>query len=126
MKYAEAKEFARSLRRNMTPAEKLFWNKVRNRKFQNIKFYRQYILEHFATGVSQNYFFPDFLCKTPRLIIEIDGKIHDNQKEYDAEREKILTDMGYKVIRFTNEEVLNNWSECARVLENVIKLLQNE
>jgi very-short-patch-repair endonuclease len=54
------------------------------------------------------------------MIAEIDGKIHDLQIEYDEIRMEILEEMGYKIIRFKNKEVLNNWGQVAIKLEKVI------
>ena len=111
MNYLKVRELARDFRKNPTTAEKFFWNKVRNNKFHGIKFYRQYIIEH-AEILGRKYFYiADFYVHTNRTIIEIDGKIHEDQIEYDKMREEILIEMGYKIIRFSNEEVIYQWSE---------------
>jgi len=73
-----------------------------------VKFRRQHIIE---------YFIPDFVALSCKLIIEIDGEIHNFQKKNDSEREHFLTENGYKVIRFENEEVLND-------IEQVIKKIK--
>ncbi|WP_420575338.1 DUF559 domain-containing protein [Ekhidna sp.] len=105
MKYSQILEYARSLRKNRTPAEKIFWANVRNRKFKGLKFNRQFIIEH----EDRSYFIADFYCHEHKLIIEVDGGIHTQQIEYDKIREDILFDLGYKVLRFKNEEILNDW-----------------
>ncbi|MBK8395513.1 MAG: DUF559 domain-containing protein [Leptospiraceae bacterium] len=56
-------------------------------------------------------FIVDFYCHKYKLIVEIDRDVHDSQKEQDAEREKVLTQNGFRVIRFTNEQVENNLEE---------------
>ena len=116
MGYKKIREFARENRKNPTPAEKFFWNKVRNRKLFGKKFNRQFIIEHgFSLNVI-NYFIVDFYCHEHRCIIELDGPIHSRQKGYDNERQDMLEDMGYKVIRFTNEKVLQEWDAVVNVL----------
>ena len=79
-----------------TKAEYVLWQELRKEK-TGFRFRRQ---------VSIGAFIVDFYCHELKLIIEIDGPIHENQKEYDYIRENYLKNSGYKVIRFTNEEVL--------------------
>lgn len=91
-------ERARNLRSNQTDAEKHLWSFLRNRRLQGHKFYRQYPIFPY---------FVDFLCRDKKLVIEIDGGQHsDNQK--DLNRTKYLEEKGYNVVRFWNNEVLNN------------------
>lgn len=94
-------EFAKQNRKNATEAENALWQEVRNRKIKNCKFRRQ----HPIAG-----FIPDFVCLEKRLIVEIDGEYHDTkeQKQYDEAREQWLKEHNYQLIRFTNEEVLND------------------
>ncbi len=113
MRYDQIKEFARELRKNQTDAEAQFWSKVRNRKFLNYKFNRQFIIEH----ESRSYFIADFFFFEKKLIVEIDGSVHKAQVEYDRIREDILKDMGYSIVRFSNEDVLKNWDKVAENLE---------
>ncbi len=112
MKYAQILSFARELRKNQTPAEKLFWSKVRNRRFLGLKFNRQFIIEH----DNSSYFIADFHCHEKKLIVEIDGEIHYRQQEYDQIREEILRELGYKIVRFRNEDVIQNWSKVEKKL----------
>jgi len=91
--------FARHLRKNQTDAETLFWGEVRNRRFKNLKFRRQ---------VSVSRFTVDFLCESEKLIVEIDDSLHEDRKEYDAERTDILNTHGYRVIRFTNADIYDD------------------
>ncbi len=90
------KTFARNLRREATPKEDKIWNALRNRKFLNCKFRRQHVIEGFVV---------DFYCKKLRLAIEVDGKIHERQKEYDELRQRLIEEEGVKFIRVTNEEI---------------------
>jgi very-short-patch-repair endonuclease len=90
---------ARELRRNLTPAEKMLWRELRTNKFHGIHFRRQQIIERFIV---------DFYCHKFALIMEIDGGIHEIQREHDAERETYLKNRGLRILRFSNEDVINN------------------
>ncbi len=94
----------RSLRRNTTPAESKFWQIVRNRKIDGFRFYRQHPIEFEMDGYKR-FFIADFYCKQRKLIVEIDGGIHEQQQEYDRYRTFIIEQLGIQVMRFTNEEV---------------------
>lgn len=120
MTYETIKQFARDLRKRQTPAEKVFWKQVRGKQFMGLKFNRQFIIEHANIMGNKSYFIADFHCFSKKIIVEIDGKIHDSQIEYDKIREDILIKMGYKIIRFKNEEVLNNWKKVSKNLERFI------
>ncbi|MCD4693144.1 MAG: endonuclease domain-containing protein [Calditrichales bacterium] len=99
-------ELARELRRNQTPAEKILWHQVRNRKFDGKKFLRQHplIYENF-NDKKLSFFIPDFYCAEYKLVVELDGKIHDFQKDYDEQRDFIIGEMGIRVLRIRNEEM---------------------
>ncbi len=111
------KETVRKLRQQSTPSEKQLWNALRNRQFKGVKFMRQYPLTFEIDGFKR-FFITDFCCHEYRLVIEIDGKIHERQKDYDELRTYIIKRLGYKVIRFKNEEVLENLDS---VLVNIEK-----
>src|SRR6266508_1888523 len=89
---------ARELRRDMTPAEKALWQELRANKL-GIHFRRQQIIAGFIV---------DFYCHKAALVVEVDGDIHDLQLEEDARREKALNELGLRIARFRNDEVLNN------------------
>jgi len=110
-----AKKLCRELRKNSTPAEKIFWEAVRNRKFLNKKFYRQHPL-FFDYNGKETFFIADFFCYEEKTVIEIDGGYHERQKDYDELRTNIINMLGIKVIRFKNEEVVNDMSS---ILENL-------
>ncbi|MBZ0204142.1 MAG: excinuclease ABC subunit UvrC [Ignavibacteria bacterium] len=95
------KEKARALRKKETKAENKLWQALRNKKAGNFKFRRQHPI---------GYYIVDFYCDEKHLIIEIDGSIHDlpDNKEYDANRQTELENIGYKIVRFTNDAVLND------------------
>lgn len=95
----EVHERAKKLRREMTPAEKILWKELRTNKLNSLHFRRQQIIHGY---------FADFYCHQHELIVELDGRIHELQKEYDAEREEYLIAIGFRIIRFTNEEINEN------------------
>lgn len=93
-------ELAKKMRRQMTLAERAFWNGVRNRKMNGLKFRRQQIIDGFIA---------DFYCGELKLVVEIDGGIHETQKNYGQLRDRIINRNDIKVIRFPNEVVINNF-----------------
>jgi len=89
---------------------------VRNRRFEGIKFYRQHPILYGQSGQT-HFFIVDFYSNEARLVLEIDGKIHDYQKAYDKSRDKILRAEGLRILRIKNEDVKNNLSwvkQCIR------------
>ncbi|MDD2656063.1 MAG: endonuclease domain-containing protein [Patescibacteria group bacterium] len=115
----EIKKRCRILRINQTRCESILWNCLRNRRFYNLKFYRQYPIK-FIFDKKINYFIADFYCHERKLIIEVDGKVHEFQKDYDNMRENVLKEMGIKIIRFTNEEIEENINKVLLLLKNII------
>jgi 5-methyltetrahydrofolate--homocysteine methyltransferase len=111
MRYFETLQNARDHRKNPTPAEKFVWNKLRNRKFYGMKFNRQYLIEYKQIMHNRLYYIADFHNFEHKIVIEIDGPIHQEQQEYDQERQANIEAIGYKVIRFTNEDVIYNWED---------------
>ena len=120
MRYEEVLEYARELRKNQTEPEKIFWNLVRNRNFLGYKFNRQYIIKHSLTGLDK-YFIVDFICQAKKLIIEIDGPYHEFQLAEDKDRDEILAIYGFKVIRFSNEDVEKNLRKVKMLLEKELE-----
>ena len=104
---------AKELRKKQTQAEEIFWHIVRNKKFLNLKFRRQHQIGPYIV---------DFYCDEHKLVVELDGEIHSSpdQQKHDSTRDKYLAALGNKVIRFTNQEVLN---ETEKVLEKITSLL---
>ncbi len=94
-------ELSRELRKGMTEAENVFWDMVRDRRMFGLKFRRQQIIDGFIV---------DFYCDSLGLCIEIDGGVHDTdkQQEYDRLRSEALELRKLKIMRFRNEEVLND------------------
>jgi very-short-patch-repair endonuclease len=89
----------RELRRNATEVEKRLWSRLRNRQLDGIKFRRQTPIGRYIV---------DFVSESEKLIVELDGGQHAQQTEADAERTQALESMGYIVIRFWNNEVIEN------------------
>ncbi|HWZ14947.1 MAG TPA: DUF559 domain-containing protein [Mucilaginibacter sp.] len=101
-------ELCRELRRLETPAEKVLWSCLRNRKFTGYKFLRQhpvYVESRFGKNL---YYIPDFYCHQAKLVIEADGPIHLLKKDYDKNRDEVLIGLGLTILRFNNDEILNN------------------
>lgn len=92
------KSRSRKMRKESTPAEDVFWQIVRRNNL-GVSFRRQHAINHYIV---------DFICIRKKLIIEIDGSIHDDKVESDQERTDYLNSIGFHVIRFTNEEVVND------------------
>ncbi len=100
MNTAEDYDRARLLRRNATPQEQKLWLALRGAaKAYNLKFRRQHVLHPYIV---------DFACPKANLAVEIDGYSHDLPNNDDAVREKAIRKMGYKIIRFMNEDVDGN------------------
>ncbi len=91
---------AKELRREMTPSEKILWQELRVNKL-GVHFRRQQVIAGFIV---------DFYCHKAGLVVEVDGDIHDLQQEDDARREKVSREMGLKVVRFRNDEVMKSLS----------------
>lgn len=104
----ELYERARELRRTMTPAERILWEKLRHNRLNGLQFRRQQIIDTYIV---------DFYCHARALIVEVDGEIHDAQKDYDSERDNYLVARGFSILRFTNEDVK---SGLAIVLQKII------
>ena len=102
---------SRYMRKNPTEAEAVLWRQLREKQLKGHKFRRQHIIGLYIV---------DFYCPTKKLIIEIDGPIHQKQIQYDLDREEVLVTAGYQIIRFTNNEVLLNPSN---VVERILMFL---
>ena len=117
---------SRDLRKNQTQAEQIFWDKAKNKKVLGYKFLRQHPL-FYEYYDKEKFFIADFYCGDLRLVIEIDGGIHEQQKEYDQIRTEIIeTQHVYKVVRYSNDEVLENINKVMQNLKNVIIDLKRE
>ena len=104
----------RDLRQRQTDAEELLWERLRDRQLGGAKFRRQY-------AVANTPYVVDFFCYTANLIIEIDGPIHDNQKDADILRQSEIEALGYQVLRFSNEQVMNAMEQVLAAIYNAIQ-----
>jgi len=117
---------SRDLRKNQTSAELAFWEKVKDKNFLGYKFLRQHPLYYEYFG-NKKFFIADFYCKDLKLIIEIDGGIHEQQKDYDKIRTEIIeTQIEFKVVRFKNDEVLKNINKVLINLKSTIDRIIKE
>jgi very-short-patch-repair endonuclease len=99
---------AKTLRKNLTEAEKLLWLNLRAKQFEGLKFRKQAPMGRYVV---------DFVCHTKKLVIEVDGGQHAVDKARDQQREMWLRAQGYNVLRFWNNEVIDNIEgvlECIR------------
>src|SRR4030095_11461003 len=108
---------AEELRNSMTAVEEILWKHIHINEWK-LKFRRQHPIWNYVV---------DFYCHGIKLVIELDGGIHDSEdvKKYDAEREKHLMEMGLTVLRFKNEEILINKPAVLDKIAETIKRLQN-
>lgn len=113
---------ARELRRNMTKSELVLWKELRNRKFMGLKFVRQQPLIYQVIDNQPRYFIADFVCYEKRMIIEVDGAIHEFQKEEDEHRENILRSLDFNILRIKNEEVKEIGTVMEKIRTYILKL----
>lgn len=118
--YFRIRALARKMRRNSTPAEDFFWEKVRDRRLFGLKINRQFIIICQISPTFKKFYIADFHCHQHKLIIELDGQIHLRQEAEDMLRTEHMEMHGFRVVRFTNEQVLNHWDEVERILKEYI------
>jgi len=114
-------ELARELRKNPTEAEKRLWKILRRKQLNGFKFLRQKPLIYMEKYKVKSFFIADFYCSRLKLVIEVDGKIHDRQKYYDQERDKVIAELGLQVYRIKNKDVEN----LDQVREKILKKLNS-
>jgi very-short-patch-repair endonuclease len=110
-------QYGRELRQDSTKAEKLLWAELRNRKLNGLKFRRQHALDKFIV---------DFYCNERKLVVELDGGVHDEKinKEYDEARTAMLAGLNIIVLRFKNEEVLHDIEKVLATIDDTISSIQ--
>jgi very-short-patch-repair endonuclease len=101
------------MRHNMTPAEKRLWSALRANRLGGLHFRRQQIIDGFIV---------DFYCHTAGLVVEVDGPVHSQQVDYDAERDRALTARGLHILRVKNEEVMQNLQDVLNRIQTAIDL----
>ena len=104
---------ARFLRRSSADVENLFWRQLRRGQLNGLRFRRQQPIDNYIV---------DFVCFEKRVIIEVDGGQHASEIEKDAKRDAYLIRNGFKVLRFWNNEVLQNTDGVLDVIRNTCSL----
>ena len=112
------KGLARELRKHGTKAEALLWRDVlKTKQIWPYQFNRQFSLGNYIV---------DFICRKLHLIIEIDGSSHLAKSEEDFERQKYLENLGYKVLRFSEGQVIYRIDEVVAEIDYAVKCLKND
>jgi very-short-patch-repair endonuclease len=102
------RQIAREMRSSMTPAEVLLWSKLRNKQLAGLRFRAQHPVGRFVL---------DFCCTSLRLVIELDGSAHIGREQDDLARSQHLEAYGYTVIRFTNDEIMNDLDSVIQAIK---------
>ncbi|RKN83283.1 endonuclease domain-containing protein [Ulvibacterium marinum] len=104
----------KELRQNLTPAEAFLWKYLQHKKLAGRKFRRQHSIGNYIV---------DFYCASERLIVELDGEVHNNSvaAEKDERRTKYLENLNYKVIRFENKMVFDHLTSVLQEIEDNFK-----
>ena len=106
---------ARDMRKAMTEPETRLWLELRSGRFHGIKFRRQKVIGRYIA---------DFAANDPKLVIELDGDTHARSTECDAERTRYLEAQGYRVVRFSNAEVMGNMGGVLQRLGEIVEMLR--
>ena len=107
----EIEQAAKRLRKNLTPAEALLWSALKNKQLEGLRFRRQHPVGNFIL---------DFYCPACRLVVEVDGEIHRDRLDYDDARTSKLAEHGYKVLRFSNERVINDLPQVLNEIRKAV------
>jgi len=116
--YMTPTEFARLLRKNLTPEERIMWGLLRDRRMMGYKFLRQHPMKVWETNGRYHFYYADYYCSAKKLVVEIDGLVHTMQEDYDKARDQAMLELKLTVLRVTNDEVNND-------LVNVLKKISN-
>ena len=105
--WAKLKPLARQMRHEPTPTENILWECLRNRQIAGLKFRRQHSIDRFIA---------DFYCADAQIIVEVDGAVHQYTPEEDAIRQEYLESLGFRVLRFTNDDVEQRLDAVVQVI----------
>ena len=108
----EIEQAAKRLRKNLTPAEAKLWSALKNKQLEGLKFRCQHPVGNFIL---------DFYCPSRKLVVEVDGKIHNDRIDRDRDRTSKLEEYGYTIVRFSNEEVLDNLPLVLAEIKKIVK-----
>ena len=100
-------QYAREMRKSLTPAEKKLWEYLRSKRFAKFKFRSQHPIPPYIV---------DFFCASCRLVIEMDGESHVGKERYDARRQKFLEKQGLTVLRFWDFELFENIDDVLEII----------
>jgi len=109
----EKLSLAKRLRREMTPAERALWRALRRNSLDGLHFRRQQVIEGFIV---------DFYCDAAKLAIEVDGKPHEEQGEYDELREEVIAHQGVRFLRIPNEALHDIEAVIEHIKEKIAEL----
>ena len=104
---------AKELRQSQTKAEGLLWSILRSKQLCGLKFRRQHPIEPY---------FADFACLSHKLVVELDGDYHDHIQDADLDRQRELENRGWKVLRFSNDDVLEDAEAVAHSIAQTLKI----
>ncbi len=110
--WSQIKPLAREMRKDPTPAEDMLWQALRGKQVRGYRFRRQHPIDRFIV---------DFFCPEIRLVVEVDGPIHEQQAEYDALRQAFIESLGIHVLRFTNDLVLQDMQGVLAQIEEAVQ-----
>jgi very-short-patch-repair endonuclease len=102
---------AKLLRKNMTVSEELLWNRLNKKQILGLRFRRQHPIDIFIA---------DFYCHAAKLVVEIDGEIHDDMVDYDLGRTAEMAKFGLATIRFTNQQVLFDIDSVVEEIKSMV------
>ena len=105
----EKQALAVQMRREMTPSEARLWERLRANRLNGLSFRRQQVIGGFIA---------DFYCRSARLVIECDGRVHESQADYDRARDEIIAAYKLRILRFSNDAIADN---LPAVLAEIIK-----
>jgi very-short-patch-repair endonuclease len=117
--FKKIKKHAQELRNNMTESEKILWQELKGKKLSGYRFLKQHPILYKGDLIRLNYFIADFFCFEKKIIIELDGPIHEETEEYDQFRDSELKELGFNVLRIKNKD-LKNITEVRRKILSFI------
>jgi very-short-patch-repair endonuclease len=102
-------QYARQMRKSMTPSEEKLWQHLRSKRFGSLKWRCQHPIPPYIV---------DFFCPSLRLVIELDGESHDGKEAYDLRRQNFLESQGLIVLRFWDSELFESMSDVLSIIED--------
>ena len=114
-------QVARELRKNMTPEEKILWEELRAHRFKGFKIRRQHPIIYQLIESRKFFYIADFYCAARKLVIELDGKVHEfpAQQEYDNARDCMMREMKLKILRIKNDDLKNMDAVLKKIEESL-------